>query len=356
MAQSSDEPPKKKKCGKSLCHLLNIRSGTVDLPGDEEITLTVGSRSMNIMNVTLDDYAYLDSNLDVAYYGQEDKKITDTDVRKSKHTKTFNINLNIRTILKNIKVEGYIDQYKLNYYKTGDFFLSHRDTNRRGLMGTFILLLPSEYIGGELCFGDYNAEEHLDKSTLRFIYFNGELEHSVTKVLSGHRLSLVYNIYNSRYHQNNIIEPAAVNIHFPDEYYKELLDYTIEYCNGKKNILLGHYKHRNDVFKRLLNDIGNNCKVITVSVDRKSPISTIETVYTLYSPDPNIPESEFDEFDDLIENEYDVRHTLFADNGNLKKDSIEFPGYAGNSPEYYMVTIEHYTAYLINPDRPRRRS
>lgn len=173
-----------------MCHLLNIRSGTLNFPDNNQIILTVGSKAMNIINITPDDYAYLDNNLDVAYFGHKDK-ITNTDVRKSKHTKTFTINLNIKVILKTINVEGYIDQYELNYYKTGDFFLPHRDTNRQGLIGTFILLLPSDYVGGELCFGDYNVEEIMDKSTLRFIYFNGEMEHSVTKVVSGNRLSLI---------------------------------------------------------------------------------------------------------------------------------------------------------------------
>ncbi|XP_044009209.1 uncharacterized protein LOC122853051 [Aphidius gifuensis] len=365
MAQSNDEPANKRRksdsCDiKSLCHLLNIRSGTLDLPDNQQITLTVGSRSMNIMNITPDDYAYLDSNLDVAYFGQKDKKVTNTEVRKSKHTKTFSINLNIKAILKTINVEGFIDQYKLNYYKTGDFFLAHRDTNRQGLMGTFILLLPSEYVGGELCFGDYNVEENMDKSTLRFIYFNGELEHSVTKVLSGNRLSLIYNIYDLRYHQNNTITPAAINIYFPDEHYQKLLDYTIKYCEGKQNILLGYYKHRNDVFKRLLNALESQYEVIQVSVDRESPISTIKTVFTLREglDDPFGYGDEIDkyekDFDDIVQDEYDVRHTLFAEHCNLTSDTVTLSkedGYTGNSPDYKEYEIEHYTAYLINPDQ-----
>ncbi|KAF7993569.1 hypothetical protein HCN44_010164 [Aphidius gifuensis] len=197
MAQKNDGPSNKKKMLdndeiNNLCDLLSIRVGKLNIGTNQKITLLVDHMKMDAMNITQDEYAHLDQS----YFSRNTENIIDMDCCKYKQTKNFDIDLDIETILKTINVKGYIDQCTLNYYKTGDLKASHHHGYRQELKGTLILLLPSECVGGDFCFDDYNAEKDMDKSALRFIYFNNGMEHSVTKVLSGNRLSLVYNVYD----------------------------------------------------------------------------------------------------------------------------------------------------------------
>lgn len=338
---------------KTVCNLLNICAGTVGIDKNKKIILSIGTRDMDVMDIKPDDYAYIDKTLELAYFGSKNEKVTDPTVRKSKHTKTFNINLDIQSILNSINVKGFIQQYKLNFYQQGDFFLQHRDTNHPGLVGTLIIILPTDCVGGDLCFGDYNIEDVMDKSKLRFIYFNGELEHSVSKVQSGKRISLVWNVFDPSYRSSNVVKPKSIDVYFPKEHYPKLLDYTMNYCEGKTNILLGYYKHRNDVFKKLLNDIVKIYQVIKVSVGRDGPISKILEVHTLKDQEAwdDVRDYEQD-FDALIDETYEIRHTLFADHCKLTQEEMtcyKEEGWTGNSPDTQEYEVEHYTAYLINP-------
>lgn len=165
------------------------------------------------------------------------------------------------------------------------------------------------------------------------------------------------------YHQNNTITPSAIDIYFPEEPYHKLLNYTVKYCEGKQNILLGCYKHRNDVSERLVKDIESEYDVIQVSVNRKSPISTIKTVFTLHDDLSRFGNGEYAEydidgekkdFDDTVADEYDVRHTLFAKHCNLSSKTLTLlqkNGYVFDIPNYNNYDIKHYTAYLINPEK-----
>ncbi|XP_044005803.1 uncharacterized protein LOC122850803 [Aphidius gifuensis] len=361
MAQNNDGPSnKKRKLNKDemkrVCDLLSIRVGKLNVDENQKITLLVDDMKMDAMNITQDEYALLDKS----YFSRNTENV-DMDCCKFKQTKNFNIDLDIRTILKTINVKGYIDQCTLNYYKTGDFKAPHHHGYRQRFKGTLILLLPSEYVGGEFCFGDYNAEKDIDKSTLRFIYFNNGLQPSVTKVSSGNRLSLVYNVHGPNYERKNVIGSDDTDIYLPDEHYKKLLDYTINYCKGKTNILLGLYKYRDAAFnKRLRNDIKAKYKVIKVAVDEVSSISQVTTVYSLkydlYEDDKYALADRGGrekEFRHLVDEEFEVRHKLFAEHCALKYKKIDLTieyrdRYKDSIEKEYSVDI--YTAHLINPN------
>ncbi|KAF7993568.1 hypothetical protein HCN44_010163 [Aphidius gifuensis] len=364
MAQNNDGPSNKKKKLdndeiKSLGDLLSIRVGKVNIGKNQKITLFVANMRMDAMNITQDNYAHLDKSLRYC-------ENIDMDCCKYKQTIYFNIfGLDISKILKTINIEGFIDELPttkplstlstLNYYKTGDFKASHHQGYRQGLKGTLILLLPSECVGGDFCFDDDNVEKDMDKSTLRFIYFNNRLEPSVTKVLSGNRLSLVFNVYDFNHKRINVIGSNNTVIYFPDEHYKRLLDYTIDYCKGKVNILLGYYQHRDAAFnKRLRDDIGATYKVIKVVVEDSSPISQVTTVHELKDDfyDGDEPDEE-KYFSDIVNEKFEVQHKLFTKYCALQFEEIGLVTQITHNEKPQLeneYSIALYTAYLINPN------
>ena len=92
--------------------------------------------------------------------------------------------------------------YKLLIYETGGFFSAHRDTEKTdGMVATLTISLPATGggSGGELVVlhrdretvADMNVEE---PSELAFAAFYADCTHEIRPVVSGHRLSLVFNL------------------------------------------------------------------------------------------------------------------------------------------------------------------
>ncbi len=91
--------------------------------------------------------------------------------------------------------------YKLLIYKTGGFFLPHRDSEKTDRMvGSLIVALPSEFNGGILTVrhqgenASYGFMEAATQKSASYAAFYADCEHEVSKVRSGYRLCLVYNL------------------------------------------------------------------------------------------------------------------------------------------------------------------
>ena len=90
--------------------------------------------------------------------------------------------------------------YKLLVYGEGDFFVSHRDTEKSaGMFATLVIVLPSNYAGGELVVRHYGREIRLDMrredpSEAAFAAFYADCLHEVLPITSGCRLTLIYNL------------------------------------------------------------------------------------------------------------------------------------------------------------------
>lgn len=90
--------------------------------------------------------------------------------------------------------------YKLLVYGEGDFFVSHRDTEKSpGMFGTLVIVLPSIYTGGELVVRHQGREMKLDMrredpSEAAFAAFYADCLHEVLPITSGCRLTLIYNL------------------------------------------------------------------------------------------------------------------------------------------------------------------
>lgn len=91
--------------------------------------------------------------------------------------------------------------HKLLVYETGDFFKTHRNTEKSaGMFATLVIVLPSMHRGGDLVIrhaerqvtADLNSMEEV--SELRFAAFYADCEHEVLPITEGNRLCLIYNL------------------------------------------------------------------------------------------------------------------------------------------------------------------
>ncbi|GAQ83522.1 hypothetical protein KFL_001510250 [Klebsormidium nitens] len=90
--------------------------------------------------------------------------------------------------------------YKCLLYEAGDFFTSHRDTEREeGMFATLVIALPSAHSGGELVVRHAGQEIVVDFGSrdlyqLHYAAFFADCQHELRPVRSGYRLALVYNL------------------------------------------------------------------------------------------------------------------------------------------------------------------
>ena len=98
----------------------------------------------------------------------------------------------------NLKVEAQL--YKLLLYEEGSFFAPHRDSEKEeGMFGTLVIVLPSQFTGGELVVkhkGETQIfkQEGLSSFSSQYAAFYADCKHELKKVTSGHRLCIVFNL------------------------------------------------------------------------------------------------------------------------------------------------------------------
>jgi len=90
--------------------------------------------------------------------------------------------------------------HKLLLYEAGGFFVGHRDTEKApGMFATLVIVLPSDFAGGELIIRHKSREVRLDlhrddPAEIGFAAFYADCVHEVQPVTEGNRLTLVYNL------------------------------------------------------------------------------------------------------------------------------------------------------------------
>ena len=87
--------------------------------------------------------------------------------------------------------------YKLVIYKEGGHFDAHRDTVRgEGHIGTLVVILNSDYTGGELEVTHGDCTEAVT-GPYNWVAMYGDCLHKINPVTSGTRVSLIYDIYGT---------------------------------------------------------------------------------------------------------------------------------------------------------------
>ncbi|KAL1708448.1 hypothetical protein EV121DRAFT_287571 [Schizophyllum commune] len=104
-----------------------------------------------------------------------------------------------------VKSRVICELYKLNVYGKDSFFKAHKDTPRSDTMiGSLVIVFPTPHEGGSLILREKGREWTFDSATrvlkesspqLGYVVFYSDVEHEVTKVTSGYRVTLTYNLY-----------------------------------------------------------------------------------------------------------------------------------------------------------------
>jgi hypothetical protein len=153
-----------------------------------------------------------------APFGKGSKTITDTSVRSAWELNEDELSFRnedwkdmMGQIAEKVKTSLGIEDnaitislYKLLIYEEGDFFLSHKDSEKEpGMFGTLIIGLPSIHTGGELVVRFDGKEKVIDFSLpssnykIPYVAFFADCDHEVKPITSGYRVSLVYNLLQS---------------------------------------------------------------------------------------------------------------------------------------------------------------
>ncbi|OCH89187.1 hypothetical protein OBBRIDRAFT_778903 [Obba rivulosa] len=95
--------------------------------------------------------------------------------------------------------------YKLNVYGPGSFFEAHQDTTRgQDMFGSLVLIFPAKHEGGALVLRHEGSEWRVDSATtlatsetpsVGYVAFFSDVEHEVSPVVSGYRVTVTYNLY-----------------------------------------------------------------------------------------------------------------------------------------------------------------
>ncbi len=193
-----------------------------------------------------------------APFGKGSKTITNTAVRSAWELNVDQFSFHnedwttfIKNIVEEVKEGLGIEAntivpslYKLLIYEEGDFFLSHKDSEKElGMFGTLIIGLPSTHTGGELAIRFDGKEKIIDFSTpssnykIPYVAFFADCDHEIKPITSGYRVSLVYNLIQSSGSQK--ISQTHISTHI-DEATQLLKSMAISIENNPKAILLEH--------------------------------------------------------------------------------------------------------------------
>ena len=205
---------------KELLHILNTIQGNGSFVTSGTANLTLpGLHVEGIGEISLplstDQAKELSRVATKAPFGKGSKTITDTTVRSAWQIDADDIHFENpawksalkklqKTIQAGLGIEGTpinLSLYKLLLYEKGDFFLPHKDSEKeKGMFGTLVIALPSKHKGGKLIVRFDGRQESIAFSKtvsnykMAYAAFYADCEHEITRITSGYRLCLVYNI------------------------------------------------------------------------------------------------------------------------------------------------------------------
>ncbi|KZP28259.1 hypothetical protein FIBSPDRAFT_852764 [Athelia psychrophila] len=199
----------------------------------------------------------------------------------------------------------YIELYKLNVYGVGDFFKTHKDTPRSDTtFGSLIVVFPTSHEGGILLLRHGGQEWSFDSAALiketqpsiAYVAFYSDVEHEITPVTRGHRITLTYNLYFADVADDDAtakplpaVIPAGVEMHFNEKLAAALADNTVLPSGGYLGFGLSHaypVSVKTDPSK-MMNCLKGNDAVIQRACIRHSLQSFLRVVYTAPDEDEN---------------------------------------------------------------------
>ncbi|KAI0365154.1 hypothetical protein BV20DRAFT_778360 [Pilatotrama ljubarskyi] len=166
------------------------------------------------------DIEQLEAACDAAAFGRNEETVIDETYRKAGKMDLSNFVMRFdaeRSRLVDVVRTGLLtgdketrgvvaEPYKLNVYGKGAFFKPHVDTpHAANMFASLVVVFPTPHEGGELVLRQEDRVWTFDSSTLltgstssiAYIAFFSDVEHEVLPVLSGHRITITYNLYVS---------------------------------------------------------------------------------------------------------------------------------------------------------------
>ncbi|HEB77141.1 MAG TPA: 2OG-Fe(II) oxygenase [Methylothermaceae bacterium] len=222
MPEDAHSKGRKKRMAIQLCTALHKILRTVKRPGD---FCTSGRMAVHLPVLEVEGVGRIALPLletqarqlidaaEAAPYGRGSETLHDPDYRRTWQIDAGRIRLRgvawekdleaiVRRAAEGLGVEGPVaaQPYKLLIYEPGCFFLPHRDTEKAaGMFATLVVLLPSDFSGGELVVEHQGRQVTLDlhqddPAEVSYAAFYADCRHEVKPVRAGYRLALIFNL------------------------------------------------------------------------------------------------------------------------------------------------------------------
>ncbi|KZT24052.1 hypothetical protein NEOLEDRAFT_1095043 [Neolentinus lepideus HHB14362 ss-1] len=178
------------------------------------------AQRIDLSKATDNDLKELAQACTPATFGRNNEDVLDESYRKAGKLDTADFAANfyplncedLVCVLREHLLEGHdtnrsikAELYKLNIYGPGSFFKAHKDTPRaENMFGSLVVVYPTPHEGGALILRHRGKKWEFDSGKilamqneprLSYIAFYADVEHEVTTVTSGHRITLTYNLY-----------------------------------------------------------------------------------------------------------------------------------------------------------------
>ncbi|TCD66044.1 hypothetical protein EIP91_001900 [Steccherinum ochraceum] len=176
-------------------------------------------RCLDFTSATDDDLEALSQACDPATFGLNQEDVLDETYRKAGKLDTSNFATTfdpyssglLQTVNEHLLSTDAdhstirAERYKINVYDA--FFKAHKDTPRsEDMFGSLVLVFPTKHEGGALILRDDGEEWMIDTAKavnettspcIGYVAFYSDVEHEVSLVKSGYRVTLTYNFYRS---------------------------------------------------------------------------------------------------------------------------------------------------------------
>lgn len=192
-----------------------------------------------------------------APFGKGSETLLDTEVRNTWEIDAEKLHFDnpawqkfLDEIIENVKIDLGIENYsikanlyKLLIYEEDGFFLKHKDSEKeRGMFGTLVLGLPSQFSGGELVIEFENKQVVADFSqaglyNTGYAAFYADCDHEVKPLKSGYRICLVYNLIQEK--AGNKIEMPSIQS-YSNRIVDSIKNHEENHPKEPYIILLGH--------------------------------------------------------------------------------------------------------------------
>ncbi|RPD54595.1 hypothetical protein L227DRAFT_604004 [Lentinus tigrinus ALCF2SS1-6] len=197
-------------------------SGTLEIP-EQHFSLWYGlgndARYVDLSTSSSESLDALESACEAATFGRNQETVLDESYRKAgkMDTNKFSLPFDVEKsglidvvktgLLIGEREQNYVgaELYKLNVYGKDAFFKPHKDTPRgTNMFGSLVIVFPTPHEGGALILRHEGKEWIFDAAQvlasspskrIAYVAFFSDVEHEVTRVLSGHRVTITYNLY-----------------------------------------------------------------------------------------------------------------------------------------------------------------